>query len=125
MNACRQHISHLFSRQSPKQFRWGAGPRPPFPQASDASRVGRLADVQTLSRLPVPRSHKLGHAPMADLTAAILIGALIGIAIGVALGWYLRRANRWCPQCGGTLTCSACADRPHPQWHRPNQRWSS
>ena len=45
------------------------------------------------------------------MTGAIALAALIGLAsllAGVALGWYLRRANNWCPECGDQLICVAC-----------------
>jgi hypothetical protein len=40
--------------------------------------------------------------------AASLLFCFLSLLIGVALGWYLRRANSWCPQCGGRLTCQTC-----------------
>ncbi len=43
----------------------------------------------------------------ATLAVAILLPVLALVA-GVALGWYLRRANSWCPQCGDRLTCQSC-----------------
>jgi hypothetical protein len=48
------------------------------------------------------------------MTGAIALAALIGLAsllAGVALGWYLRRANDWCPACGDQLRCGACGGR--------------
>jgi hypothetical protein len=45
------------------------------------------------------------------MTGAIALAAIIGLAsllAGVALGWYLRRANNWCPDCGNQLSCVAC-----------------
>jgi hypothetical protein len=48
------------------------------------------------------------------MTGAIALAALIGLAsllVGVALGWYLRRANDWCPHCGDQLRCVACGSR--------------
>jgi hypothetical protein len=43
-----------------------------------------------------------------------LIGmtAVLSLFAGLTLGWYLRRANTWCPQCGHSLTCSTCGHRP-------------
>jgi hypothetical protein len=43
-----------------------------------------------------------------------LIGmtAVLSLFAGLTLGWYLRRANTWCPHCGHSLTCSACGHRP-------------
>jgi hypothetical protein len=43
-----------------------------------------------------------------------LIGmtAVLSLFAGLSLGWYLRRANTWCPHCGHSLTCSACGHRP-------------
>jgi hypothetical protein len=49
------------------------------------------------------------------MTGAIALAALIGLATllaGVALGWYLRRANTWCPDCGDQLRCVGCGGRP-------------
>jgi hypothetical protein len=48
------------------------------------------------------------------MTGAVAVAALIGLAsllAGVALGWYLRRANDWCPRCGDQLTCEGCGAR--------------
>ncbi len=45
------------------------------------------------------------------MTGAVALAAVIGLAsllAGVALGWYLRRANDWCPDCGDELSCGAC-----------------
>jgi hypothetical protein len=45
------------------------------------------------------------------MTGAVALAAVIGLAsllAGVALGWYLRRTNDWCPDCGDQLTCTAC-----------------
>ena len=45
------------------------------------------------------------------MTGAVALAALIGLAsllAGVALGWYLRRANNWCPECGDQLICVTC-----------------
>jgi hypothetical protein len=53
------------------------------------------------------------------LTILIAISSLLS---GIALGWYLRRANAWCPQCGGLLTCQACGSRPTWSTIRRNQR---
>ena len=44
------------------------------------------------------------------VTAAILLG-LVNLLAGVALGWYLRRANAWCPQCGDRMTCAGCGNQ--------------
>lgn len=36
---------------------------------------------------------------------------VIGVAaliLGVAAGWYLRKKERWCPLCGGSLVCPGC-----------------
>ena len=43
-----------------------------------------------------------------------LIGmtAVLSLFAGLTLGWYLRRANTWCPHCGHSLSCSACGHRP-------------
>lgn len=55
-------------------------------------------------------------------TIAVTAGlAILVLLIGIALGWYLRRANSWCRQCGGRLTCQGCgtdaswALRPDPE----------
>jgi hypothetical protein len=48
------------------------------------------------------------------MTGAVALAAVIGLAsllAGVALGWYLRRTNDWCPDCGGQLICAACGSR--------------
>ncbi|GAA2592927.1 hypothetical protein GCM10010435_84900 [Winogradskya consettensis] len=48
------------------------------------------------------------------MTGAITLAALIGLAsllAGVALGWYLRRSNDWCAQCGEQLGCDACGSK--------------
>ena len=45
------------------------------------------------------------------MTGAITVAAIVGLLSllgGVALGWYLRRANDWCPTCGEQLTCDGC-----------------
>ena len=45
------------------------------------------------------------------MTGAVTVAAIVGLISllsGVALGWYLRRANNWCPSCGDQLACSAC-----------------
>ncbi len=41
---------------------------------------------------------------------ALSIGALVGTAFAgwVAGMWTHKRAQRWCPHCGATLTCPAC-----------------
>ncbi len=43
--------------------------------------------------------------------ALIVLVGLVGLLAGLALGWYLRRINHWCPQCGDVLTCAACRKR--------------
>ena len=48
------------------------------------------------------------------MTGAVALAALVGLAsllAGVALGWYLRRANNWCPECGDQLICVPCGTR--------------
>ena len=64
---------------------------------------------------------------MSGTIAVAVLLAVLNLLIGVALGWYLRRANSWCPQCGDRLTCSSCgmdaswAVRPEqkqPEGHR-------
>jgi len=45
------------------------------------------------------------------MTGAVTVAALVGLLSllgGVALGWYLRRANDWCPACGEQLACDGC-----------------
>ena len=45
------------------------------------------------------------------MTGAVTVAAFVGLLsllAGVALGWYLRRANNWCPSCGDQLACEAC-----------------
>jgi hypothetical protein len=51
------------------------------------------------------------------MTGAVALAALVGLAsllAGVVLGWYLRRRNNWCPDCGGNLTCLSCGTLPIP-----------
>jgi hypothetical protein len=58
------------------------------------------------------------------MTGAVALAALVGLAsllAGVALGWYLRRANDWCPHCGGQLSCEGCGTKA--AW--PRQRATS
>jgi len=48
------------------------------------------------------------------MTGAVALAALVGLAsllAGVALGWYVRRANDWCPHCGNQLSCEGCGSR--------------
>jgi hypothetical protein len=48
------------------------------------------------------------------VTGAIALAALVGVislVAGVALGWYLRRTNDWCPQCGDQLECNSCGNK--------------
>ena len=52
---------------------------------------------------------------MAMLALVALVG-LLSLVAGVALVWYLRRANVWCPHCGGQLTCEGC--RAGASWPR-------
>jgi len=45
------------------------------------------------------------------MTGAVMVAAVVGLLSllgGVALGWYLRRANNWCPSCGDQLACEGC-----------------
>jgi hypothetical protein len=45
------------------------------------------------------------------MTGAVTVAAIVGLISllsGVALGWYLRRANNWCPSCGDQLACAEC-----------------
>ncbi|GAA0794489.1 hypothetical protein [Spirilliplanes yamanashiensis] len=58
------------------------------------------------------------------MNASIVVAvglAILNLLIGVALGWYLRRINSWCRQCGDRLTCQGCgtdaswALRPDPE----------
>ena len=54
------------------------------------------------------------------MTGAVTLAALIGLAsllAGVALGWYLRRTNDWCTNCGDQLTCDGCGAQA--AWPRP------
>jgi hypothetical protein len=44
------------------------------------------------------------------VTVAALVGAL-SLLIGVALGWYLRRTNDWCANCGDQLACEGCGNK--------------
>jgi hypothetical protein len=48
------------------------------------------------------------------MTGAVTVAALVGLLSllsGVALGWYLRRTNDWCPNCGDQLTCEGCGNK--------------
>jgi hypothetical protein len=48
------------------------------------------------------------------MTGAVVVAVLVGLVsllAGVALGWYLRRRNDWCPDCGDQLTCQGCGRR--------------
>lgn len=60
---------------------------------------------------------------MTGMVPIIAMVALSSVLIGMALGWYLRRANAWCPHCGDVLSCRRCGGRPTWEWSRPNQRW--
>lgn len=60
---------------------------------------------------------------MTGPAALLVVMALAGFLVGVALGWYLRRANAWCPRCGGGLSCRGCGGRASWGWFPPNQRW--
>lgn len=45
------------------------------------------------------------------MTGAVALAALIGLAsllAGVAVGWYLRRTNAWCRECGAQMICEDC-----------------
>ncbi|GAB2581706.1 hypothetical protein Aab01nite_58840 [Paractinoplanes abujensis] len=45
------------------------------------------------------------------MTGAVTVAAVVGLLsllAGVALGWYLRRANTWCPDCGDQMACAGC-----------------
>jgi len=42
------------------------------------------------------------------MSGLLSVTAVLSLLAGLALGWYLRRANTWCPHCGHSLTCSAC-----------------
>jgi hypothetical protein len=42
----------------------------------------------------------------------IAMVGLLALLTGVAIGWYLRRINSWCPQCGDHVTCASCGERP-------------
>lgn len=56
------------------------------------------------------------------MTGTIAAGILLGVVnllFGVGLGWYLRRANSWCPHCGDRLTCSGCGG--HTAWPPPRK----
>lgn len=60
---------------------------------------------------------------MSGMVPTIAAVAIFFLLAGVALGWYLRRANAWCPRCGGALRCRGCGERPHSTGYRANQRW--
>ncbi|TMM34971.1 MAG: hypothetical protein E6F99_20925 [Actinobacteria bacterium] len=42
----------------------------------------------------------------------IVLVALGSLLVGLTVGWYLRRIERLCPQCGDVLSCAACRRRP-------------
>jgi hypothetical protein len=47
--------------------------------------------------------------------------AVLSLLAGLTLGWYFRRATRWCPHCGHSLTCSSCGHRAAEAGHsRPS-----
>jgi hypothetical protein len=52
---------------------------------------------------------------MGMLAVVALVG-LVSLVAGVVLGWYLRRANVWCPHCGDQLICEGC--RAGASWPR-------
>jgi len=60
---------------------------------------------------------------MSGLGLAIALTAVCSVPVGMAIGWFLRRANTWCPRCGGVLTCRGCGQRPNRDRFRANQRW--
>jgi hypothetical protein len=37
-----------------------------------------------------------------------VVACVATLAGGLSLGWYLRKKERWCPECGGVLTCPEC-----------------
>jgi hypothetical protein len=48
------------------------------------------------------------------MTGVVTIATLVGLVcllFGVALGWYLRRTNDWCANCGDQLACEACGNK--------------
>ena len=49
----------------------------------------------------------------------IALVALVALIVGIGLGWYLRRVNAWCPQCGDALSCPGCGGRP--AWLSPGR----
>jgi hypothetical protein len=53
------------------------------------------------------------------MTTFVTLVAILCLFIGLAAGWYLRRVNTWCPECGETLACTACGGRPalYPENH--------
>ncbi len=53
------------------------------------------------------------------MIGAVVLAGLVGLVsllAGVALGWYLRRTNDWCPDCGDELVCVGCGR--HGAWPR-------
>jgi len=82
--------------------------RPPLARLSDVDRSG-LPDG------PLPVDDPTDYA-MIELVVLATFAALL---VGVALGWYLRRINAWCPQCGNVLTCPGCGGRP--TWSSPGR----
>jgi hypothetical protein len=56
------------------------------------------------------------------IAVAAVLAALLGFMAGLAT---FKRSNRWCPVCGGTLTCLACGrdrsatSRPVPGATKP------
>jgi hypothetical protein len=53
------------------------------------------------------------------MTTFITLVAILCLLVGMAAGWYLRRVNNWCPQCGDVLTCNACGSRA--TWYPPSR----
>ena len=46
------------------------------------------------------------------LIVSVTAAAVVGVLVGVVLGWLSRAHIRWCPACGGSLTCLGCGHRP-------------
>ena len=42
------------------------------------------------------------------MSGVIGMTAALSLLAGLTLGWYLRRANTWCPHCGHSLSCTTC-----------------
>jgi len=56
---------------------------------------------------------------MTEMVTVVGLVGLLGLLAGLVLGWYLRRANDWCPHCGDQLGCEGCGKKA--AWPRERQ----